>query len=405
MKIALVPGAFLPQVGGVELGAYNLARQLQLRGHDVHVITSRPLTGGLGAFELLDGIPVHRLRFYLFRGSWKSLAATLLYMPLACIEYALLVRRGHFNIVNVRFFYHNAFATLVIEPLLRHWRVPVVVTLEGGDAPNISNEYRSAHKAESVLLTWAARRLLPRADRVTAVSAQLGLSGQRRISDLTECVVIHNGVDLERFVPGPKDSSPLMVSVGRMAYQKGIDVLLRAFAEVRLSHPLWRLLILGDGPLKGEMERLAAELGLASSVCFRGTLPPSGVAQELQRASLFVLSSRFEGFPLAVLEAMASGTPIVMTDVEGARELIAHPDRGRIVAIDDVKGLASALSEMIGLGPEKLQAMGTACREWVAATHSWQQIARDYEAVFAEVIARRSPQPHAGGMPGGAARL
>ena len=93
MKIAIVPGAFLPQVGGVELAAYDLAKQWQSRGHQVHVITSRPLNGDLPPFELRDGISVHRLRFYLFRGSWKSLAAMLWFMPLACVQYALLIRR------------------------------------------------------------------------------------------------------------------------------------------------------------------------------------------------------------------------------------------------------------------------------------------------------------------------
>ncbi len=392
MKIALVPGAFLPLVGGVELGAYNLAKQWQLEGHHVHVITSWPLAGDLPSFELLDGIPVHRVRFYLFRGSWKSLAAMLLFMPLACVQYALLIRRERFDVVNVRFFYHNAFATWVILPLLRHWGVRVVLTLEGGDAPNISDEYRSTHRAESALLTWAARHLLPRADCVTAVSTLLRQKTQRQVPELTECLVIHNGVDLGLFVPGRTDSAPVMVAVGRLAHQKGIDILLRAFAEVRRSHPSWRLVIIGDGPLRQEMEALAVQLGVTSSVSFRGTLSPSSVVEELQCAALFVLSSRFEGFPLAVLEAMASEIPVVMTDVEGARELIAHRAHGRIVPIDDVDALANALNEMIDLGPESIQAMGTACREWVTATHSWQQIAREYESVFTALLARRTPQ-------------
>jgi glycosyltransferase involved in cell wall biosynthesis len=390
MRIALVPGAFLPLVGGVELGAYNLAKQLQLRGHQVHVITSWPLAGALAPFELLDGIPLHRLRFYLFRGSLKSLAAMLLFMPLACIQYALLIRRERFDVVNVRFFYHNAFATWVILPLLRHWGVPVVVTLEGGDAPSISDEYRSTHRAESALLTWAARRLLPRADCVTAVSTLLGQRAQRQVPELTECLVVHNGVDLRQFTPGTANSAPVMVSVGRLDYLKGVDVLLRAFAKVRRTHPTWSLLVIGDGPLRGEMEALAIQLNVASSVCFRGALSPSGVAEELRRASLFVLASRSEGFGTVVIEAMACGKPAVITETGAAHELITHPDRGRIVAIDDVEALASALNEMIGLGPERLQVMGASCRRWVEESFSWQQIARSYEMVFAGVAAPRS---------------
>lgn len=383
MRIALVPGAFLPQVGGVEHGAYNLAKQLQLRGHHVHVITSRPLAGAFAPFEVLDGIPVHRLRFYLFRGSLKSLAAVFFFALPACIQYALLVRRERFDVVNVRFFYHNAFATWVILPLLRHWGVRVIVTLEGGDAPNISEEYRSTHKAESALLTWAARRLLASADCVTAVSTLLGQKTQRQVPDLMECVVIHNGVDLEQFMPRTVNPAPVIVSVGRLTYEKGIDVLLRAYASVRRTHPTWSLMVIGDGPLRGQMEALAVQLNVASSVHFRGTISPSSVAEELRRASVFVLASHFEGLPIAVIEAMACGKPVVMTETDGAHDLIVHPDHGRIVPIDDVAALASALNEMIGLGPERLRAMGVSCRRWVERSFSWEQIAHSYETAFA----------------------
>ena len=135
-----------------------------------------------------------------------------------------------------------------------------------------------------------------------------------------------------------------------------------------------------------------ARLNVASNVRLAGTLSPERVAEELRCASIFVLASRFEGFGTVVIEAMACGKPIVMTATEASPELIEHSVRGRIVPIDDVEELASALNEMIGLGSERLQAMGTACRQWVEETHSWQRISREYERVFEAVLARRALQ-------------
>ena len=139
---------------------------------------------------------------------------------------------------------------------------------------------------------------------------------------------------------------PLVASVGSLFGYKGHDVLLRAFAEVKRSHPQWRLTILGEGPERNALERLADELGVREQVSLPGYA--EDVNAILAEAGIFVLSSRFEGFPNALVEAMAMGTAPISTDCDfGPRDIIADGEDGLLVPVDDVEALAAALDRLM----------------------------------------------------------
>ena len=392
MKIALVTGAFLPHLGGVEMGAYHLAQQMRALGHSVHVITSRT-PRALPTEDMVDGIPVHRLGFYLYRDSLKSLGACLLWAPAACRRYARLISEHAFDVVNVRFFYHSAFFTYLLLPLLQRRNVRVVVTLEGGDAPNIPEDYRACHRSEARALDWAAFRLLPAADAVTAVSKELRQTTLHRIPELRGRVhVIPNGVDPSFFLPGPFCHSTSIVSVGRLSREKGFDLLIRAFASVHTSLPQWRLVIVGDGPLRETLQRLVDDLGLHGAVEFKGRQLPQEVLHLLQQSAFFALASRREGCSLAALEALACGKPVLISDVGGAREMLATPALGRLAPRESVEGLEKGMRELIHRQSDFLS-MGAQCRRWVERHYAWERIAPEYLHVYADTEKRRS-RPH-----------
>jgi glycosyltransferase involved in cell wall biosynthesis len=144
---------------------------------------------------------------------------------------------------------------------------------------------------------------------------------------------------------GP-DAPPVVVGAGRLHPQKDFVTLMRAFAHVRRQRPL-RLMVLGEGHERPELEALSRELGVAADVELPGFL--DNPFPYVKRAAVFVLSSRYEGMPNALLQAMAFGTPVVSTDCPGGpREVLQGGRFGRLVSVGDVEGLAAALAATIG---------------------------------------------------------
>ncbi|MFG1608408.1 glycosyltransferase family 4 protein [Actinoplanes sp. NPDC049265] len=147
-----------------------------------------------------------------------------------------------------------------------------------------------------------------------------------------------------------------VVAAGRFARQKGFDLLVEAWATVHAKHPDWRLSIFGNGPDREKLIARAAELGFGDSVRMPGITRQ--IDKELAAASIYVLSSRFEGLPMVLLEAMSHGLPAVAFDCPtGPREVIEDGVNGRLVPAEDVDGLSAALCELIE-DPERLRAMG-----------------------------------------------
>src|SRR5439155_16208787 len=153
--------------------------------------------------------------------------------------------------------------------------------------------------------------------------------------------VVPNAVDVGLFHPNGAAAEPSLVTGGRLDHQKGIDVLLRALATVRQDRDDVRLDVIGDGPERGAYERLARELGVAAAVTFHGFRPKAELAALMRRASLFVLASRFDNNPCVLLEAQASGLPIVASDVGGIAEIVEQ--NGRLVPPERPDALANAI--------------------------------------------------------------
>lgn len=144
----------------------------------------------------------------------------------------------------------------------------------------------------------------------------------------------------ERAAPDP--ASPRLIALGRLFHIKGFDILLPAFAEALQQAPGWKLDFWGDGPQRQELESISAQLNLGASVTFHGVT--ANPFDELRRSDIFVMSSRAEGFPNALVEAMACGLPVVSTDFGGAaRDIVEDGVNGVIVPPGDRAALAAAL--------------------------------------------------------------
>ncbi len=191
------------------------------------------------------------------------------------------------------------------------------------------------------------RRLVYRFSDVLVCPVRASLARFQSMTKARGCVIPNPfGVPSSSSVPDKPESGHVMIAMGRLVPQKGFDLLLDAFAQVAERHRDWKLTILGVGPLLDELREQAASLNLADRVSFAGNSPDP--FPRLQAADLFVMSSRFEGFPLALCEAMACGLPVVSFDCpEGPAEIIRHEVDGMLVPPQDVAALSAALDRLM----------------------------------------------------------
>jgi len=203
--------------------------------------------------------------------------------------------------------------------------------------------------------------------------------------------VVHNGIDTRRLGGQGEDLRArfgigrevlLLLSVGALIPLKAHDVLLHALASLPPSDPAPRLLIVGDGPSRGDLERLAAALGLADRVQFLGRLADPSSAY--RAADLFVLPSRQEGFPLVVLEAGWFGLARIATDVGGVPEAVRHGETGLIVPPDDVRALAEAIARL-GADAQMRRRFGEAARAEVIARFTLTRMVDTFQDLYAEL--------------------
>jgi glycosyltransferase involved in cell wall biosynthesis len=134
--------------------------------------------------------------------------------------------------------------------------------------------------------------------------------------------------------------------MGKFHHQKGFDLLLKAFARLKDQYPNWTLTILGDGPLRKSIESLRDELGLVGRVLLPGVVRNSH--QVLQQADIFVMSSRWEGWSMALMEALSCGLPVIATDCRcGPREMIQDRANGVLVPTEDTEALADTMARLM----------------------------------------------------------
>lgn len=211
-------------------------------------------------------------------------------------------------------------------------------------------------------------RLFRRAAAVVSVSREMSARLESLGAPAGRLHLIPYGVDPARFRPGdPGAAPPLFVAVGRLIPKKGPDRTLRAFHAARARVPDARLVLIGDGPLAGRCRELVAELGLAEAVELRGAAPAGAVAAALRGARAFVQHSLQapdgdrEGTPVAVLEAGASGLPVVATRHAGIGDVVVDGETGLLVEEGDVAGMAEALVQL-ARDPGRARTMGRAAR-------------------------------------------
>jgi glycosyltransferase involved in cell wall biosynthesis len=315
----------LPEIGGVERYVATLSRRLVERGVDVTVLATDPL-GTEPPHERVDGVEILRVPAYPRNRDYY-------FAP----ELYRIVRGGTWDLVHVQS-YHTLVAPLAMLAA-RRAHVPYLVTFHGSTLRRFQ---------------WPVLRpLLVRATRLVALARfEIDLYGGALKLPRDRFALIRTGMDLPRngLARGPGDQrEPVIASVGRLVRYKGHQRLIEALPEIIQRRPSARIWIAGSGPYEQALKRKARELGVAERVEIRAVPPddPLAMADELSRVALVVLFSDAETVPMAVLEALALGRPVLVTRSRGLDELA---DEGLVRAIPADSGpheLAAAVVEQL----------------------------------------------------------
>lgn len=306
LRVLMVTPRYFPLIGGVETHVDQVARRLVQSGASVTVLTTDP-GGKLALHEERDGVTIERVR------AWPA-ERDYYFAP----GLRNVIARGTWDLMHCQS-YHTLVAPLAMAAALRS-RLPYVVTFHGGGhSSDLRNNIRGAQ--------WALLRpLLARAVRLVAVARfEIGLYGQRLRVPTERFALIPNGADLPvtaQPLP-PLTDSPLIASVGRLERYKGHQRAIAALPEVLQRYPGARLRIVGSGPYEPQLWQLARELGVTDQVEIGGIAPTDrqGMAEVLTRASVVTLLSEYETHPIAAMEALAVGRPVVVADTSGLSEL------------------------------------------------------------------------------------
>lgn len=382
MRVLLVANTLPPHdLSGVGEQVLQLAAGLRQRGHEVEVLGR----GGEGA-----------------RGP-KVL------FPLAVVRPALrAVARFRPDVVQV----HESDSGLLAKLLARKPVRPLMVALLQvsyveerravrplrfgdeilGEPDSVELRFRRFKAPLQILLgRWTARA----ADLVLAPSAITESELVRDYGARATAVLPNASGGLPaaaQAVPEVADDSvPALLFVGRLRLRKGVEVLLRALAELSRRDSLRsvpRLRIVGDGEHRAALEQAARRFGVAERVDFLGRRGPGEIRWLLERSAALVVPSIYEGMPLVILEAMSAGTPVVASRVSGIPEVVLDPQTGWLVPPEEPVALATALAELLA-DPEGARQRGALGRQRLEARYRPDVVATLWESIVGEALAPR----------------
>jgi glycosyltransferase involved in cell wall biosynthesis len=275
-------------------------------------------------------------------------------------------------------------------PIARLLGKPIVMKVSGSSIITLMRGSWMGRLELWFLRRWA-RRVMILNSGMAEEAAAAGLEPDRLLW-------MPNPVDTDEFAPstpeqrrelrarlGIEPSAPAVIFVGRLAPEKELLSLIRAFAAARRDVPNATLILVGDGPMRSELETLAAGLSLAGAVRFTGRQTGAEVRAWLQASDVFALVSSNEGLPCSLLEAMSAGLPSVVSDIPANVQLVETEVHGLHAALGSPELIAAALHRLLLDAPLRAR-LGAAARQRVLAGYSIDKVMDRYEALFSEIL-------------------
>jgi glycosyltransferase involved in cell wall biosynthesis len=401
LRIAILAPTFLPKCSGAEVFHHNLATRLVEAGHGVTVIAPRARVRQLRAEDW--DLPYAVVAYPDRRWSWLRRHRRFgFWLNRRALD--ALQRKHRFDVWHAFVLYP---AGVVLADWQRHAGVPGLVRAVGDDVAGLPTHRHAAHVAESL------REKLPAAGAVVALSRGMSDALSALGVPSEKIRILPNAVDAARFSGSPEtrravraamglpDNAFVFLCVARHHPQKDFPTLLSAFRELRRRHPSRDLhLVIAGRDAEGLRPRIGDLAGSVHLCQFgaenpaRGvpTLPPDKLVGLYLAADAFVLSSLLEGFSSALVEAMAAGLPVVVTEAPGIRGVVEHEREALLVPVGDPGALTDGLQRLIG--DAGLRARLSAAARATAGSYSWPVLLAGYTALYRELIAGSLSRRH-----------
>jgi len=391
MKICILTTIF-PRFQGDMYGnfIYLLVKRLVEKRIIVEVVCSH--YKGIQGEEMWDGIKIFRYR-YMIPTAFQRLT----------YEGGILAALGksHWNKVLVPFFMisflfkglkvgkscnlihaHWTISGLVALLVGKLYRKPIVLTIHGSDINVLNKKF---------LLKLMNRFILSKVDNIIAVSPAL----KEKVIEMgilqEKLWYIPNGVDPNEFCPALDNFSipQKMLWVGRISKEKGLHILIKAMKEILKEVPQAQLTLVGDGPERRNIEQMIKDYQLEEHIHLEGFRSHLEISRYFKISHIFVLPSIREGFPLVILEALASGLPCVASDVGGVKAVIEDGVNGYLVSPSDAKDFSLKVVELMS-NPDLMKEMGENARKKIVDHYSWDSIADRTIALYNQTMVFKS---------------
>jgi glycogen(starch) synthase len=408
LRIAVIARAVMPLhgLGGLERSVRDLVRHLALRDVHVTLIVPPPTVRRETGIDALESphIAIRHVPYLTFPGANRR-GTTVLDRSSSYLLYGLragrlaasLAREGQIDLIH-------GFGASALGAALSSRRVPLVLNPQGLEEFGATGATVPRLKRLGYTpLRWAVRRCARAATRIIATDRALEPAVTRHLGPRPgQLITIPNGIDLVEL--GARASiadGPLLrqrhgigadelifLSVGRLEFNKGFDVLAEALGRAVVDTPLgqrpWRWVLVGGGPFRREIEAAIDLRGIRKHVVMVGPVSEPDLHAWYEAASVFVHPTRYEGSSLVTLEAMGHRRAVIATRAGGLPDKVVPGETGWLVEPEDVTGLARALAEA-ATDRERLTSMGRAGRELVERTFAWPVVADAHVAMYEDL--------------------
>ncbi len=393
MRVLMVISQFYPIIGGAENQAQLLSKKLIEKGVRLNLITGW-WRFGTPRKEMINGIRVFRSfcgwgMFGIKNNRVIRMLGGITYV--ISLGVYLFLHGRKYDLIHVHQFLYPAFVSVFIGK--RMFKKPVLVkSASSGTTSDIELLKRLP------LGYFQLNFLLKELDSLVAVSRATGRDFKTIGYSESRISYIPNGVEVPSRGKIKYNQVNQVITITRLSQEKGVDVLLNAWAEVLREEKSLKLLIVGSGSLDSHLKNLSSSLGIAESVDFVGMIQDPFVY--LKRSDLFILSSRSEGMSNALLEAMSYGIPCIATQVGGNGELMGAKDdgippgeyiltgNGLLINPDDAVGLSGAILYFIR-NERAREKMGREARRFIRENYSIDFVAERYIALYQSILGRR----------------
>ncbi len=375
MNVLMLNYEFPPIGGGA--GKAHLCMLKEFAGNNslaIDVLTSAPQPG-FNVEDFSDNITIYKVGVHKNNLHFWRKTEVIEWLIKAQLHYRKLLRENNYDLVHAFFGFPTGWLCYRTAG-----KLPYIISLRGSDVPGYNIRLSLDYK----LMSGLFRKIWSSAAVVVANSIGLRNLALEFMPGL-DIRIIPNGIDTEKFHPSKKQSftKPIQVlMVGRLISRKRIDLLLAAVGRTKELGLDIQLNIAGEGNLMRPLQKLANELNVADRVSFMGRVPAERMPQLYRDNDIFVMSSDHEGMSNAMLEAMASGLPIITTRCEGVEELMV--DNGIIVEHPDPKDIAAAI-RTLSQDRQAYNSFSAASRKQ-AASFTWFSVTDQYIELYKKVI-------------------